>query len=170
MGRAIATIEMLHKPSASCCNTTSTLPNNSPQSLSSILDNNHTAMRHVTDILDCSCSDDRTFHLLLASILHQLTDTYQSLLAHQQCEMISSKSVSEADDNAPEQNRSDRSLVFDVPVTVGNFTLDAEIKMKTIINVVELELRKLDALRHKLHTRSSPEAGSSSDGSSPCTD
>lgn len=167
MGRAIATIQMLHKPSAACCHKTSTLPENTPQNLGLILDNNHTAIRHATDILNCSCSKDRTIHLLVASILHKLTDTYKSLLEHQQCEMMSNKRSLPARDNTQERSCFDKSLVFDVPVTVGNYALDTEIKMKTIISVVKFELRRIDALREKLHSRSASEDRSSSEGSSP---
>ncbi|KAJ5732326.1 hypothetical protein N7493_003807 [Penicillium malachiteum] len=114
-------------------------PTNSTTNLDVTLKNNRVAMDAIREILNCPCSRGMNVALLLVLITHQGMESYQSLLAQLQ-------SGSRSPRDRPGSEGNCQGLVYDVPLAIGGYLLDEEMRIKVIAQVIRSELQKMGSL------------------------
>jgi len=157
---ALVTFESLHIPATSCM--LPPFPKNygKAPSMDAILKANKTAIENVFIILSCPCSSDEAMVLLLTLICNQVIEAYQRISLSQQsfaCNAFDTSSESPTEQNitqtlAGEAISMDRD--FDVPMTIGGYILDNDIKRRMIASVLLCELAKVGKAVERLNESS----------------
>lgn len=126
----------LHSLQASCTSCTLVPPSSrlvpSP-SVDWVLKNNKTAITHVLNILDCPCSVNQHFSLLVTLMSSKILAWYSAIL---QDDGSSCSSTSAPSPFSPEK-------VTHLPITIGAFRLSEEGHSKMIAQLVLTELKKV---------------------------
>jgi hypothetical protein len=92
-------------------------------------------------------------YFLLASILHEVIETYQSVVKQQEQRQAPLGNYSSTAHKSQWQRQSKHVFVFDIPVTLGGYTLDEEVRRQTIVHVVHAELKRIESLKQTLEAR-----------------
>ncbi|KAJ5618278.1 hypothetical protein N7528_006921 [Penicillium herquei] len=121
------------------CTNSDDRPSNSVTNLDVTLKNNRVAMDAVREILNCPCSRGMNVALLLVLITHQGMESYQRLLVQLQSGSRSPCNCSGSEGNC-------QGLVYDVPLAIGGYLLDEEMRIKVIAQVIRSELEKMGSL------------------------
>ena len=144
----LITLHSLQASSASC----SLLPPSSKPathpSVDFVLKNNARAVTHVLNILDCPCSINRHFALLLTFMTSKILAWYSAILRNDSSNCRSASTPS----SSPEK-------VTHLPITIGVYRLNGEDQSKMIAQLVLTELRKVEWATEKFHKRYSQSEG-----------
>ncbi|THC96959.1 hypothetical protein EYZ11_003567 [Aspergillus tanneri] len=134
--RASTVLQSLYEPGASCARSDDVVPNKM-QTLDAVLNNNRKAMDTVQTVLDCSCAQGRSVAILLALIMHQVIDSYRTLLTQQESAAVSTceRAPSTADLSG-----------YAVPMAIGQYFLDDEMRTHVVLQVLRSELEKMGAV------------------------
>ncbi|KAJ5703178.1 hypothetical protein N7488_010726 [Penicillium malachiteum] len=133
-----STILQTLQVSRTCTNSDDQLSNKTTN-LDVTLKNNRVAMDAVREILDCPCSRGMNVALLLVLITHQGMESYQRILVQ-----LQSGSRSPCNRSGSEGNC--QGLAYDVPLAIGGYLLDEEMRIKVIAQVIRSELEKMGSL------------------------
>ncbi|KAJ5603987.1 hypothetical protein N7537_006943 [Penicillium hordei] len=133
--RASTVLQVLHVMRASC--TWSGGPLVIPvRTLDAALGNNRIAMDTVCEILDCPCAHSMSVTLLLVMITHHVMESYRDILVQQACP------PSPREHSAPGTDL----LTSDIPLAIGGYRLDNEMRTRLILQVIRSELEKMASL------------------------
>ncbi|MCJ1470649.1 hypothetical protein MMC07_009295 [Pseudocyphellaria aurata] len=140
---AFSTLQLLQASIPSCTLVPlSSKPAPSP-SVDWVLKNNKIALCHVLDILDCPCSLNQHFALLLTLMSSKILAWYSAIL---QNDSNSRPSTSEPSPSFPEK-------VTHLPITIGAYRLSGEDHSKMIAQLVLTELKKVGWAVDRFHKR-----------------
>ncbi|CEJ55410.1 hypothetical protein PMG11_01671 [Penicillium brasilianum] len=134
MKRVFVILQMFHVARASC--TWSSRPASIPvRTLDTALKNNRAAMNTVREVLDCPCARSMKVALFLVMITHQVMESYRAILSQQ------------SNPSSPQQSVPDTDIFLcDIPLTIGGYLLDNEMRSKVIFQVIRSEIDKMGAL------------------------
>ncbi|CAI7642048.1 unnamed protein product [Penicillium viridicatum] len=133
--RASTVLQALHVTRASC--TWSGGPPVIPvRTLDAALENNRIAMDTVCEILECPCAHSMSVTLLLVMITHHVMESYRDIFVQQ------SSPPSPREHSAPGTDL----LAGDIPLAIGGYRLDNDMRTKLIFQVIRTELEKMASL------------------------
>lgn len=166
--RISAVLQTLHAARA-CVRSEQNTPSKPPVSLDVALQNNRMATDTVRETLDCPCSRGMSVALLQVLIMHQVMESYRTVLSQQyqhqhrhQSGPLSPGSTPR-DRSAPDSS-SDyvRLPMHDIPLCIGGYLLDDNMRAKVVVQVIHSELQTIGSLldaiaRHAERMRNQPE-------------
>ncbi|KAJ5948881.1 hypothetical protein N7454_002188 [Penicillium verhagenii] len=128
--RAHSVLQTLHvsKEACACSNGQTTTP---VRTLDAALKDNRMAMDTVHEILECPCANGMNVALLLLMTTHQVMESYRAILVQQ---------------SNPSSQRSAPGVdlpLYDIPLTIGGYLLDNEMRTKVILQVIRSEVEKM---------------------------
>lgn len=130
---AFATLNSLQTSFTSCTLAPPSSKSAPSPSVDWVLKNNKTAVTHVLNILDCPCSVNQHFALLLTLMSSKILAWYSAIL---QDDSSSCSSTSAPSPFSPEK-------VTHLPITIGAYRLSGEDHSKMIAQLVLTELKKV---------------------------
>ncbi|KAF2790530.1 hypothetical protein K505DRAFT_340342 [Melanomma pulvis-pyrius CBS 109.77] len=141
---ASTTLQSLHLPQNFCQSNPTSAPNGltPAASIDQVLATNRRAITTFNQLLQCPCSSNSGLVLALSLIILKVLSCYSAIGRSSSSRAAAHGSVSSGS-NTPWE---DKEMVLDIPISMGQYQIDAEDEMHLKLQLVINELRKVSKL------------------------
>ncbi|KAL8936877.1 MAG: hypothetical protein Q9216_004702 [Gyalolechia sp. 2 TL-2023] len=153
---ALETLRALHIPPTACISSTgdfsTTNGQRQPRMVGAVLEINRSTVRHISEILECSCISSTPLQLVLVTICDKLIAWYQAVLDSfvEHCNETKTRRITQAssryNDTTGTAARKACEQVVHQPFSVGDFAFDQDLEGRVREQVIVSELQQLDIL------------------------
>ncbi|KAE8356310.1 hypothetical protein BDV28DRAFT_127452 [Aspergillus coremiiformis] len=134
--KATTVLQVVHDPRTSCMRAESP-PRTLRQTLDTTLDESRTAIETVREILDCPCARSIRVAIILVLITQQVMESYRTILTEHR-----STPAAQCEKSLSGLNLS----TSDIPMAIGRYHLDEEIRAKVIVQVLGCEMERIGSV------------------------
>ncbi|KAF2706515.1 hypothetical protein K504DRAFT_458920 [Pleomassaria siparia CBS 279.74] len=140
---ASITLQSLHLPQNFCQSNPTSAPKAACASIDQVLATNRRAIATFNQLLQCPCSSNSGLVLALSLIVLKVLSCYSAIGRSSSARTGTTGSSSSTTPGTPWE---DREMVLDIPISMGQYQIDAEDEMHLKLQLVINELRKVSKL------------------------